>query len=111
MKQALRQSCFATARTSVASRRQERQMMMFRALGAVALWSVTIATPVVAQEVIQEPGAFAFYHPYGDLRIGSPPAANAMAFGPIRETRHVAGASMPAKMHPPARRASYRGNY
>ena len=66
-------------------------MMKFRVLGAVALWFVAIATPAIAQEVIQEPGAFAFYHPYGDLRIGSSPGPKAMAFGPIRENRPIAG--------------------
>jgi len=86
-------------------------MMKFGVLGAVALWSVTIATPAVAQEVIQEPGAFAFYHPYGDLRIGSSPGPNVMAFGPIGENRHIAGVSRSAKMHAAARRASYRRNY
>lgn len=84
--------------------------MKLRVLGAVALWSVTIAASAIAQEVIQEPGEFAFYHPYGDLRIGSSPGPNA-AFGPIRENRHIAGVSRSAKMHPAARRASYRGNY
>jgi hypothetical protein len=109
MKHATLQSCFATACTSVASRQEEQQMMRFRVLGAVALWSVTIASPAIAQEVIQEPGAFAFYHPYGDLRIGSSPGPNAV-FGPIRANRHIAGASRSAMMHPAARRASYRRN-
>jgi hypothetical protein len=85
-------------------------MMKFRVLGAVALWFVAIATPAIAQEVIQEPGAFAFYHPYGDLRIGSSPGPKAMAFGPIRENRPIAGVIRSAKMHPAARRAAYGGN-
>src|ERR1700726_3230524 len=107
MKQAAPQSCLATARTSAASRRQEQQIMKFGVLSAVVLSSVTIAAPAIAQEVIQEPGAFAFYHPYGDLRIGSSPGPNATAFGPIRENRNVASRS---KMHPAARRASYGRN-
>jgi hypothetical protein len=62
-----------------------RSMIKFGWLGAVAILSMA-ATPVFAQPVISEPGSFAFYHPDGDLGIGStPPAANAMASIPLRE--------------------------
>jgi hypothetical protein len=40
-------------------------------LGVVGILSTAIATPVLAKTVIQEPGAYAFYHPNGDLGIGS----------------------------------------
>jgi hypothetical protein len=91
----------------VADRRNK--MIKLRFLGAAMI--LTLATPAFAQEVIQEPGEFAFYHPYGDLRIGSSPAANAMTSQPIRATRPIAGVSMPAKLHPPAGRASHGKNY
>jgi hypothetical protein len=59
-------------------------------LGVAAILSTAIATPVLAQAVIQEPGAYAFYHPNGDSEIGSTPSrrrvsrgtADAMALAP-----------------------------
>ena len=49
---------------------------------AAALLTTAIATPVFAQAAIQEPGAYAFYHPNADVLAGRgayrPPAdANA----------------------------------
>jgi hypothetical protein len=46
-------------------------MNNFTLLGAATILSTALASPVLAQAVIQEPGAFAFYHPNGDLGIGS----------------------------------------
>ena len=40
-------------------------------LGVVAILSTAITTPGLAQAVIQEPGAYAFYRPNGDLGIAS----------------------------------------
>jgi hypothetical protein len=70
-------------------------MTKFSLLGVATILSTTLATPVLAQAVIQEPGAYAFYHPNGDLRLGSIPpqrreevvagrgtAADAMALAP-----------------------------
>ena len=42
-------------------------MTCFKTLSAAALLSMMIATPVFAQAAIQEPGAYAFYHPDGDV--------------------------------------------
>ena len=39
---------------------------------AAALLMTAIATPVFAQAAIQEPGAFAFYHPNADVLGGRP---------------------------------------
>jgi hypothetical protein len=39
---------------------------------ATALLMSAIATPVFAQAAIQEPGAFAFYHPNADVLGGRP---------------------------------------
>ena len=51
-------------------------MTMFKIV-SVAVLSMAIVTPVFAQAAIQEPGAFAFYHPDADvLNAGRPaPAA------------------------------------
>ena len=37
---------------------------------AAALLATAFATPVFAQAAIQEPGAFAFYHPNADVLAG-----------------------------------------
>lgn len=58
-------------------------MTKFRLLSVATVLSTVLATPVLAQAVIQEPGAYAFYHPNGDLRIGSAP--------PRRREQVVAG--------------------
>jgi hypothetical protein len=47
-------------------------MTSLRLLAAAALLSV-VATPVFAQAAIQEPGLFAFYHPYADVLNGGAP--------------------------------------
>jgi hypothetical protein len=43
-------------------------------LGFAAFLSTATATPVPAQAVIQEPGAYAFHYSNGDLGIGSTPS-------------------------------------
>ena len=53
--------------------------------------------PVAAQEAIQEPGNYAFYHPNGDvLNAGSRRPADAMA---SQLPRDVAGMRMSVKSH------------
>ena len=42
-------------------------------LGVVAILSTAITTPGLAQAVIQEPGAYALYHPNGNFGIASAP--------------------------------------
>jgi hypothetical protein len=42
-------------------------MAGFKTLSAAAILSMMIATPVFAQAAVQEPGAYAFYHPDGDV--------------------------------------------
>jgi len=56
-------------------------MTSFRILAAALVLSAASATTAFAQAAIQEPGAYAFYHPNGDvLQAGSPrPAVDAMA--------------------------------
>ena len=45
----------------------------FKTIAAAALVSAIAASPVFAQAAIQEPGAFAFYHPYLDVLNGGAP--------------------------------------
>jgi hypothetical protein len=60
-------------------------MTRFNLVVAAAILSALIASPASAQQVIDEPGMFAFYHPNGDLRLGSNrPAADAQAMTPTR---------------------------
>jgi hypothetical protein len=42
-------------------------------LGVVAILSTAITTPGLAQALIQEPGAYALYHPNGNFGIASAP--------------------------------------
>jgi len=48
-------------------------MTKFKILGAAAILSMMAAAPVFAQAAIQEPGAFAFYHPDADVLNGGAP--------------------------------------
>lgn len=55
-------------------------MASFKFLGAAAILSALIATPTLAEQMNQEPGSYAFYHPNGDPNVGSTPApADAVA--------------------------------
>jgi hypothetical protein len=60
-------------------------MTRFKFLGAAAMLSALLATPALAQPMIDEPGLYAFFHPDGDLGIGSAPSpADAVALAPLR---------------------------
>ncbi len=59
-------------------------MVKLKFLVAVAVLSAVVATPALAEHMIDEPGMFAFYHPSGDLGIGSSRPAEAMAAEPSR---------------------------
>ena len=54
-------------------------MTSLKLFGAAALVSVAFATQAFAQAAVQEPGAFAFYHPDADVLGGRRPPAEAMA--------------------------------
>jgi BA14K-like protein len=58
-------------------KRRKHTMIRFKMLGAAAILSMMIATPVFAQAAIQEPGAFAFYHPDADVLNAGRPAPDA----------------------------------
>lgn len=56
-------------------------MTGFKLIAAALLLSAASTTTAFAQAAVQEPGAYAFYHPNGDvLHAGTPrPAADALA--------------------------------
>jgi len=61
-----------------------------------AVLTAAIATPVFAQAAIQEPGAYAFYHPNADVLGGRsvyrPLDANAYYDGPVSVRGHRSAA-------------------
>ena len=72
-------------------------MTTFRLFSAALILSAAVATPLAAQQAIQEPGAYAFYHPNGDvLHVGSTRPADAMA---SQLPGDFAGMRMSAKPH------------
>lgn len=55
-------------------------MTSFKLFGAALALSAIVAVPVSAQQAIQEPGAYSFYHPNADvLNAGVPTAGAAFA--------------------------------
>ncbi len=71
-------------------------MTTFKLFSAALILFAAVATPLAAQEAIQEPGNYAFYHPNGDvLHAGSTRPADAMASLP----GDVAGMRMSVKRH------------
>jgi hypothetical protein len=67
--------------------------------GAATLLSVLIGSPASAQHMIDEPGMYAFYHPNGDLGIGSARApVDAQAMAPRLVMRHPIVARHAMKM-------------
>ena len=55
-------------------------MSSFKLFGAALVVTALVATPVSAQQAVQEPGAAAFYHPNADiLHAGVPAPSNAFA--------------------------------
>ena len=76
-------------------------MTNFKTVAAALVLSAASATTVFAQAAIQEPGAYAFYHPNGDvLHAGLPrPAADAMAAYRADTDRVVMSAPHRARHH------------
>jgi hypothetical protein len=73
-------------------------MTSLKLLGAAALLSAAFASQAFAQAAIQEPGAFAFYHPNADVLNGGrrAPPADAFAYAPERD---VAGVRLYVRPH------------
>ena len=61
-------------------------MINLKSIGVAVVLSAMIASPVLAQQAVQEPGMEAFYHPNGE------PASNAFA--------SMRGATMSARIAP-----------
>jgi hypothetical protein len=74
-------------------------MTTFKLISAAFILSAAAAAPVAAQQAIQEPGAYAFYHPNGDLGLGSTRPADAMASQNFRGGGDVAAMQMTVKRH------------
>jgi hypothetical protein len=66
-------------------------MTNFKLLGVAAILSTVIATPVLAQQAVQEPGLQAFYQSLG---VGSHESATA---GAMASARSASYAGVPAK--------------
>jgi hypothetical protein len=65
-------------------------MTRFKLIGSIAIVSALSATPAMAQRMIEEPGAFAFTYPMGDLGIASTRSpAHAMAMIPGNKTMRL----------------------
>jgi hypothetical protein len=61
--------------------RKDSTMTKFKLMGAAVVLSVAFATPVIAQEAVQEPGLQAFYQSLG---VGSQSSATANAMASTR---------------------------
>jgi hypothetical protein len=75
-------------------------MTSYKLIGAALALSVIAIAPVSAQQVIDEPGAFAFYHPNADvLNGGRPLGSSAMAQAPSLRSATVTGTQMSVRSH------------
>jgi hypothetical protein len=73
-------------------------MTSFKLFGAALLLSAFVAVPVSAQQAIDEPGAYSFYHPNADvLNGGAPTPAAAMASRQPRDA--MASTQMSVRPH------------
>ena len=76
-------------------------MGRFKLFGVALILSAAMATPVFAQAAIQEPGAYAFYHPDGDLlhARSARPAPDAMAMVVPRDSGRISRHGMRTMSH------------
>jgi hypothetical protein len=73
-------------------------MTSFKLFGAALVLAAIAVAPVSAQEAIQEPGAYSFYHPNGDvLNSGSRAPSNALA--QALRSDNVSGTQMSVRSH------------
>jgi hypothetical protein len=72
-------------------------MTTFKLFSAAFILSAAVAAPVAAQQAIQEPGNYAFYHPNADvLNAGSSRPADALA---SQRSGDFAGMHMAVRPH------------
>ncbi|MEH2563284.1 hypothetical protein V1289_002911 [Bradyrhizobium sp. AZCC 2289] len=75
-------------------------MTMLRILGAVALLSISGESPAFPQAAIQEPGAFAFYHPNADvLNAGRPSVRSFYPMSAFASSAHEPRLRTPSRRH------------
>jgi hypothetical protein len=67
----------------MARRLQEEDMTSYKLFGAALALSVIVVAPASAQQVIDEPGAYSFYHPNADVLNGGRPATGAAVSAPL----------------------------
>lgn len=68
---------------TTSNKRRTHRATLLGTLAAAALASALSATPVFAQAAIQEPGMFAFYHPYLDVLNGGAPTPASRIYGDV----------------------------
>jgi hypothetical protein len=85
-------------------------MSRFKLFGAALILSAGTATPLFAQAAIQEPGAYAFYHPDGDLlhARSAPTVPDAMAMAVPHDGRQMTRHRMRTMSHRAASKRSDR---
>lgn len=75
-------------------------MTSLKLFGAALVLSIAAAAPVSAQQAIQEPGSFAFYHPNADvLNSGGPLPTGAMAQERSLRSSAIAGTQLSVRPH------------
>ena len=72
-------------------------MNSIKTIAVAGLLSMMAAAPALAQEAIQEPGAFAFYYPNNDVLNGGRPTP---AAGPHAMTPELFGSGGPVTPSP-----------
>jgi hypothetical protein len=69
---------------------RREKMTTFKTIAAALVLSAATATSAFAQAAVQEPGAYAFYHPNADVLNAGRPAADAFAAARVADTYAVA---------------------
>jgi hypothetical protein len=78
-------------------------MTTFKLLGAAALVSVAVATPALAQQAAQEPGAQAFYQSLG---VGGRDGGTASAMPSLNGSSSYASLPAPSHARTPTKHAT-----
>ena len=73
-------------------------MRSLKLFGAALVLATFVAAPVSAQQAVQEPGAYSFYHPNGDvLNAGAPTTATGGFASTVRPSDSMAQMQMSAR--------------
>jgi hypothetical protein len=80
-------------------------MSALRIIGMVALFTIGGELPALAQAAVQEPGAYAFYHPDADVLNAGRPAFRAFdPMGPFASDRGFRSDAYAPTLRTPSRR-------